>query len=402
MRHKSIGFLLRLIIILSLAASAGCWKTKEPLPEDMPALEPVEESDWPVLFDDLDPVSLRQAAEQSLAYLDRVPKKVFSFGVRKVSAREMFLGIQRFLQLQSQYTEVIDFTEALKKEFVLYRSIGSDGEGKVLYTGYYEPVLQALKTPQEPFVYPLYALPEDLVTVNLKQFSDDLPQKRLIGQVLKHRLVPYPDREAIDFDHAIKDQAEALAYLSDPVEAFFLHIQGSGQVVFSDGSRLRLGYAGTNGHPYRSIGRYLIDKGLMEYEKMSMQGIKAFLSEHPEKRRGVLSHNPSYVFFRPLSAEGGPLGCFETPLVAGRSIATDRRIFPGLALAYVSGLRPGEETDQVTINRFVFNQDTGGAIRGPGRLDLFYGSGPEAGSLAGRTKHPGYLYFLAPKPGLFN
>ncbi len=129
-----------------------------------------------------------------------------------------------------------------------------------------------------------------------------------------------------------------------------------------------------------------------------MQSIKKYLAEHPEERRRVLSHNPSYVFFRSLPAGGGPLGCYEQPLTAGRSIATDRRVFPGLTAAFVRGTRPGPGGSQVPLARVVLNQDTGGAIRGAGRLDLYFGGGDEAGELAGRMKHPGELYFLAPRP----
>ena len=135
----------------------------------------------------------------------------------------------------------------------------------------------------------------------------------------------------------------------------------------------------------------------MEPGAMSMQGIKAYLEAHPEQRRKVLTHNPSYVFFRPLPPTGGPLGCFEQPLTAGRSIATDRRLFPGLALGFIDGTMPAAGGGERAFSRFVFNQDTGGAIRGPGRLDLFFGSGAEAGALAGRMKNPGRMYFFFPK-----
>ena len=396
---KKLAWLCAGLLLMSFA---GCWQAKEHVGREGPALEAVAESEWPQLLDDLDSESLNQAAAESLAYLEKVPGKSFTFGTRKVRAAEMAWGIKRFLQLYAYYPNTDHLAQVLKKEFVLYRSVGSDGEGKVLYTGYYEPVMDARKSAQGSYLHPLYAVPQDLVTIDLRLFSEDLPRKRLVGRVSEQKVVPYHDREAIDYDNAIDNRAQILAYLSDPVEAFFLHIQGSGQVLFSDGTRLRLGYAGTNGRPYRSIGRYLIDQGLMEYEGMSMQGIRAFLERHPEKRRRVLSQNPSYVFFRPLSAEGGPLGCFEIPLAGGRSIATDRRIFPGLALAYISGIQPGPDGGQAPLNRFVFNQDTGGAIRGPGRLDLFYGSGKEAGELAGRMKYEGRLYFLAPKPGMVN
>lgn len=394
---RDYPLLTGVLFALALLPLAGCWPTPKPKPQDA-ALVEVPESQWPLMTDDMDSASLEEACLQSLHYLRRVPpQRMFSFGKHKISAKDMINGLIRFFEIRQKYVDPVERGQALKREFRLFKSVGSDGKGKVLFTGYYEPVLKASARPQPPYVVPLYALPSDLLYVNLRNFGKKLPKKRLVARVKGNQVIPYYDRQEIDFDQAIKDRAVVLAYVADPVEAFFLHIQGSGQVVFADGSRLRLGYAGTNGHPYRSIGRYLIDQGHMELEGMSMQAIQKFLAQNPKLRKEVLTHNPSYVFFRPLPALGGPMGCYEQPLTAGRSIATDRRIFPGLAPAYVRGERPAIGGATLPLSRFVLNQDTGGAIRGPGRLDLFFGSGPQAGELAGRMKHVGELYFFAPK-----
>lgn len=388
-----------LLVAVSLLLASGCAPGCQPRREAGVVLEEVPAEDWPLLSDDLDLASLEQACDASLAYLHRLPpERKFSFGPRRVSAARMIQGIQRFLAVMRAFKEPEARTQALKRYFVLLRSVGSDGRGRVLFTGYYEPVLPARRQPQPPFVHPLYPMPEDMVFIDLKQFDPRLPARRLVGVVQGRKVLPYHDREAIDFQGVLEGKVKPLAYLADPVEAFFLHIQGSGQLVFPDGSRLRLGYAASNGRPYRSIGRYLIEQGLMSLDNMSMQAIKRFLDQHPELRRQVLTHNPSYVFFRPLPAEGGPLGAYNQPLTAGRSVATDRRIFPGMALAWVHGERPALSGGEVPLARFVLNQDTGGAIRGPGRLDLFFGSGDQAGELAGRMKYVGELYFLAPRP----
>lgn len=362
------------------------------------ALEVVAEEDWPELKDDMDVAGLQEACRQSLAYLQRVPpERRFYFGPLSITAARMIQGVVRLQEIFTQYPDLEARTQALRKDFVLLRSVGSDGKGRVLFTGYYEPVVPARRESQPPFVHPLYALPQDMVFIDLSLFDENLPKRRLVGQLKGNKVTPYPDREAIDFKKALEGKAKPLAYLADPVEAFFLHIQGSGQVAFPDGERLRLGYAASNGQPYRSIGRYLISQGLMDPDNMSMQAIKEFLEKKPELLRKVLSHNPSYVFFRPLPAYGGPLGCYEVPLTAGRSIATDRRFFPGLALAFVKGEVPAPAGGVSSLSRFVLNQDTGGAIRGPGRVDLFFGTGSQAGELAGRMKNLGELYFLAPK-----
>ena len=361
-------------------------------------LELVPPTDWPVFYDDMDSESLEKACMESLAYLERVPPdRTFTFGEHKRTASEMITALNQLRDILVREPDPRARTEALKRKFLLFKSIGSDGEGRVLFTGYYEPVLAARMKPEKPFVYPLYAIPTDLVKIDLRDFGIQADKRHLVARVYGDKVIPYYDREEIDFNGVLKEKAEPLAYLADPVEAFFLHIQGSGQVVFKDGSHLRLGYAGVNGHPYRSIGKLLIQKDLMSLDNMSMQAIKAFLEEKPELRREVLSHNPSYVFFRPLPPRDGPLGCFGKPLTAGRSIATDRRIFPGLAPAYIVGEIPAPGGKTAPMGRMVLNQDTGGAIRGPGRVDLYFGSGDQAGSLAGRMKYPGNLFFLAPK-----
>jgi membrane-bound lytic murein transglycosylase A len=389
--------LLLWAVFLGLALG-GCTPSQTTSPDERAVLELVPPANWPVLYDDLDSESLEKACMESLAYLERVPPdRIFSFGEHNRTAAEMISAINQLRDILLKEPDPKARTEALKENFLLFKSIGSDGKGRVLFTGYYEPVLKARVEPEKTFQYPLYAVPDDLLKLDLKDFGIQAGKRHLVARVSGNKVVPYYDREEIDFNGALEQKAEPLAYLADPVEAFFLHIQGSGQVVFKDGRRLRLGYAGVNGHPYRSIGKYLIEKDLMSLDNMSMQAIKAFLEQRPELRRDVFSHNPSYVFFRPLKPTDGPLGCFGKPLTAGRSIATDRRIFPGLAPAYIVGETPALGGKTAPMARIVLNQDTGGAIRGPGRVDLYYGSGDKAGSLAGRMKYPGELFFLAPR-----
>jgi membrane-bound lytic murein transglycosylase A len=249
-----------------------------------------------------------------------------------------------------------------------------------------------------PYLHPVYGVPDDLVRVDLLRFGLEPGPHQVVGRVVGHQLEPYPDRREIEFGRGLGAPAEVLGYLADPVELFLLQVQGSGTLVFEDGSRLRAGYAMSNGRPYRSIGQLLVDEGLITREKMSMQAIRAYLAEHPEDLERVLSSNPSYVFFRPLEASGdGPLGCYGVPVTAGRSIATDRAIFPAPAVAWIQATIPDPTGGRRTIRRFVINQDTGGAIRGPGRVDLFVGAGESAGEVAGRMQDSGSLYLLLPR-----
>jgi membrane-bound lytic murein transglycosylase A len=219
----------------------------------------------------------------------------------------------------------------------------------------------------------------------------------MVGRVEGRKLVPYADRNAIDFGREYNPSSPVLGFVADPVDLFFLHVQGSGTLIFDDGCRIRAGYALTNGRPYRSIGKLLIDEGLVPREQMSMQAIRAYLSEHPEDLERVLSYNPSYVFFRPLAAVDGPLGCYGVPVTAGRSIATDRGLFPAPVVAWIEGTIPDVEGAREPFARFAVNQDTGGAIQGPGRVDLFIGAGETAGEIAGRMQDEGRLYLLLPR-----
>jgi membrane-bound lytic murein transglycosylase A len=288
-------------------------------------------------------------------------------------------------------------TETLKREFVLLRSVGRDGDGEVLFTGYYEPLVPARRQSEPGFEHPIFGIPDDLVTVDLEEFGLEPTRRLLVGRVDGRSLVPYAEREEIDFGTGLRTTAPVLGFLADPVDVFFLHVQGSGTLVFDDGDRVRAGYAATNGRPYRSIGKLLLDEGLISREEMSMQAIRSYLRTHPEELQRVLSYNPSYVFFRPLAADGGPLGCYELPVTAGRSIATDRQLFPAPVVAYIEGTMPGTDGEESGFARFALNQDTGGSIRGPGRVDLFIGAGDEPAEIAGRMQNLGRLYFLLPK-----
>jgi len=373
---------------------AGCRRQLAP----GSVLEIVPDEDWPLLVDDLEPESFAAAADQSLAYFHGLPpERNVELGGARFTVAELQASLDRLRGLLSSERDPVRLAQALREGFVLAQSVGRDGRGEVLFTGYYEPVLEASRVPQAAFVQPVYELPRDLVSVNLEDFGVESEVRQLVGRVEDGRLVRYPDREAIDFNAALAGQAQAIAYLPDPVQTFFLHVQGSGQLCFADGSRVRVGYASGNGHPYRSIGRLLLDEGLLTADEMSMQAIQEFLAHHPEQVRRVLSYNPSYVFFRVLAPEGGPLGCYELPLTAGRSIATDRGLFPAPVPAFIQGVLPTADGGEAPLSRFVLNQDTGGAIKGAGRVDLFFGSGDAAGERAGRTKHLGRLFFLLPR-----
>ena len=385
----------RVFAAVVCVALAGC-ATRVPPAVESP-LRIVPPGAWPELVDDFDQAGLDAAMEHSLTYFDALPDDtVLRFGIEERTAAQLAAGVRRFQQLVRDNPDPQRLTQALKEEFILLRSVGRDGRGEVLYTGYYEPLVEARRNPEPPFEHPVYGIPEDVVTVDVEAFGLSKPSRAVVGRVEENVLVPYADRREIDFGPGLKSPAPVLGYLSDPVEVFFLQVQGSGTLVFPDATRLRAGYAVSNGWEYRSIGKLLIDDGLVPREEMSMQAIKAYLDAHPEELERVLAFNPSYVFFRPLETDDGPLGCFGVPVTAGRSIATDRRLFPAPVVAWIEGTMPGSDGTQRRFSRFALNQDTGGSIRGAGRVDLFIGAGDQAAEIAGRMNDLGRLYLFLP------
>jgi membrane-bound lytic murein transglycosylase A len=266
-----------------------------------------------------------------------------------------------------------------------------------LFTGYYEPLLHGSLRRHGRYTVPLYGRPPELVMVDLGRFRDDLKGKRIAGRIDAGALVPYPDRKAIDAG-ALAGRKLEIVWVDDPVEAFFLQVQGSGRVQLEEGGEMRIGYAAQNGHPYTSIGKELIQRGALRADTVSMQSIRAWLGAHPDQLDNVLEKNASYVFFQEVKGEG-PMGAEGVPLTPGRSLAVDRKYMPLGVPLWLAGGMPGvrEGEPDRRIRRLLVAQDTGGAIRGPVRGDLFWGFGPEAESGAGRMKHRGKLWVLLPK-----
>lgn len=269
-----------------------------------------------------------------------------------------------------------------------------DGSETGMVTGYYEPLLRGSLQRNGEFQYPLYGVPDDLLVVELGDLFPELQGKRVRGRIEGRRVVPYYTREDIDAGEAAVHGRELL-WVNDPVELFFLHIQGSGRIRLENGETVRVGYADHNGHPYRSIGRLLIERGELTMDQASMQGIKAWGQENPEKLPQLLAENPAYVFFRKLpDSKGGPIGALGVPVTPGRSIAVDPRAVPLGAPVYLSTTWP---LSTMPLNRLMLAQDTGSAIKGAVRADFFWGFGEEAARQAGRMRQTGRMWVLLPK-----
>lgn len=290
---------------------------------------------------------------------------------------------------QAKLTAPEEARAFFERWFAPYAIVAPEGTDSGLVTGYYEPVLEGSRNATDTHRYPIFGVPDDLIVVELPEVKG----MRLRGRVEGRRLIPYFSRGEID-GRGAAFRAPVIAWTSDPVELFFLQIQGSGQVQLAAGERIRVGYADQNGHPYRSLGRYLVERGELALEEASMQGIKAWAAANPAKLREALNANPSYVFFRELPPTDGPIGALGVPLTAQFSIAVDRRFVPLGSPVFLETTFPLSEEP---LQRLMAAQDTGGAIRGAVRADFYWGTGPEAGVLAGRMRQQGRMWLLWPR-----
>ncbi|MBV8470102.1 MAG: murein transglycosylase A [Burkholderiaceae bacterium] len=273
--------------------------------------------------------------------------------------------------------------------------IAPDGAADGLITGYYEPLLRGARKKGGPFQTPLYKVPDDLITVDLASVYPELKGMRLRGRLVGKKVVPYATRADIE---RAEGSGKELLWVDDPVESFFLQVQGSGRVQLTDTQEtVRVAYADQNGHPYKSIGRYLVDTGELTLEQASAQGIKAWIAAHPTRMQELFNVNPSYVFFkeeRLPDPKVGPKGALGVPLTPQRSVAIDASQLPLGAPIFLSTTQPASD---VPLQRLVMAQDTGGAIRGAIRVDYFFGFGGDAADNAGRMKQRGSIWVLLPR-----
>ena len=424
-RHRLLWFAVFVLLaaIVSLAMGWLSWQKFQASSDPSRALTLIEKKSQPVFADDLSLDSLGRALDRNLEFLaGREPEMIIHFGPESFTVRQMLKSQQQLRQFIDKPVSISALDQYLQRHFSVFEAGAGTQSGKVLVTGYYVPVLHGSRHQSSRFCWPLYKRPDDLVSISLAEFGfwkcwqnssillrwlmnlgglRALPT-RVFGRLTADRkVIPYFSREEIDYEKALDGQQLELVWLDDDIERFFLHIQGSGRIILDEGDDMMVGYAAANGHPYRSIGAWLIRQGYMEREAVTMPAIRKFIQDHPEKAADIFTANPSYVFFRQLPNHD-PLGCWQIPLTAGRSIATDKSLFPAGGLAFLLTEIPSFSADGSIISwqssgRLVLNQDTGGAIKGSRRVDLFCGTGKAAAQVAGVMKQPGRLFFLAPK-----
>lgn len=378
------------LILLPLAASCAVAPIDKdfnaPLPKGAPALIRVtDESAWPDLREGwLNREELLPALERSIGWTSREYAKQF-FPIEGIGQGKALASLERFRDLLGSSTSAADFEASVQREFALYKSAGWDGRGGgVLFTGYYTPILDGRLVGNSTYRYPLYALPDDL---------EKGSHGEILGQRTSTGLRPYPDRRAIEASGQLAGRELELVWFAKPLDAFIAHVNGSAFVRLADGSMARFGYAGNNGREYTSLAKELVAEGELPKGGSNLAAIRHWADTNPDRVDRFLERNERYVFFTPIT--GNPRGSLNLEVTAGRTLATDKSLFPRGAVVFVETHTPGAQlTDGPRFSQFMLDQDTGGAIRTAGRGDIYIGVGEAAEAASGRMKAEGQLYYL--------
>ena len=378
-------------------------ETEKSLKQAEPFSDPATLADLKGFTDDLSRASLEKAITNQLqAMFEQEPSTPVRLGSFTLTRGRLVETLESFLEILKRDLPIEEFNKKISEEFVLYR-VGKGKNKKVLFTGYYRPVIEASLKRTPLYRYPIYQMPEQglqrvkyrsgiqLIGTNtgIKKIRESYAEKKAWRRFT---------REEIDRKGVLKGQGLEVAWLKDDLERFFLHIQGSGMLEFADGTRQGVGYQGSNQHTYTGIGKLMIQDGAIEVSQGSMQGIKKYFVDHPQDIAKYLYQNKRYIFFT-LNDDEGPRGSGGGELVGGRSIATDKSIYPAGGLAFIKIRQPVlNENNEIVrwqpISRFVVDQDTGSAILGAGRGDLYFGTGQKAGAKAGHYHERGEVYYL--------
>lgn len=400
--HRFITAQMIAALWIILFFIVGCAaKFEKPLSKSSDYLVSISEADTLGFTDDLDWESLKLAIDNGLQYYNRLNgDESCDIGNHRYTSKELKETLLAFLNIIQTPGSDDDKLKTIRASFNIYKATGYDKKGSIFFTGYYAPVLNGSLQATDRFLYPIYGVPQDITVINLGKFNKKYGNERIVGRLLKSgEIVPYLSRSEIE-EGALKNSRLELAWVDDPISLFSLHVQGSGKIKLQNGNIIQVSYAESNGRPFRSIATNLLNEGKITQNEISYLKVKKYLQEHTNELSDILNYNERYIFFRVV--ENGPQGALQVPVTPGRSIATDLNIFPKGALAYVKTRKPlldeqGNVKSWMPLSRFVLNQDTGEAIKGPGRVDLFCGSGDEAEMFAGSLKETGDLYFLVLK-----
>lgn len=396
MKRLLIVACMIVIVVVGLWA-LYCYWPRVPEKELEFPLNPVSVQDQPRFKDDLSGTGLKEAIAIHIKTMEKTNLD------EEVRLGQLMVTRKRILETLQELLQVIEnkgldsLPNEIPRRFLVYQASGLSKRGDVLFTGYYQPVIEARREPDSEYKYPLYREPEDLQVLDLGKINHKYAGERIGLRVEEGVIKPYYDRKAIDAESALAGKGLELVYLSDFLDRYLLHVQGSGVMKFENGREISVRFASSNGFPYVSLGKLLIDDKKIPRDRMSLKAIREYYDDNPEETEKYLNRNPRYIFFEEFSgAVNGSEGVALTP---GRSIATDKKLFPGGGLAFITCARPqrnraGEVVSWSRMHRFVVDQDTGAAIQGSGRVDVFWGTGEEAGNTAGGFKEMGELYYL--------
>lgn len=380
-RHTLVVAAL-LLLLASCAVPLGI----EPLPPDK----------YPHFRDDISKDSLLRAIDHQLHYLDsQEPETLARIGSETIAYSSLRQSIEGFREIINRGLSPFELNQVIHERFWVYEAAGRDRQKQILLTGYYEPLFAGSYDARPPYMYPLYAIPDSLVIE-----EGETASTTKIGRLTEYgNLRPYWSREQIERKNLL--QGNELVYLRDPLDAYLLHVQGSGRIKLPDGKIRAIHFAASNGLEYNSLGKLFVDEEIMTKDEVNIPRMRSYFSEHPEEIRRMLNHNPRYIFFK-WGDENGPKGSLGETLTPGRSIAIDQTILPIGAIGYLVSRKPvvnkdGDIEYWVPLNRFVIPQDSGAAIQGAGRVDLFWGNGVYAETAANHMKETGKLYFILQK-----
>jgi membrane-bound lytic murein transglycosylase A len=376
-------------------------------PPEARAIIKVAPENYPSFADADSMKSLRKAAELNLKYARKLGPSALSydFAGRKVGKAELEASSAEFLELLDRAKTPEELDALVRKKFDVYRLAGRDSTGTVVFSSYYEPTLEASPVRTEQYRYPIYARPPDMIGVDLERFNEKFKGEKLTGRLEGGSLVPYLDRDAIDFRGALDGKGLELAWFTNRADIMDLHIEGSGRLQYPDGKQVKALFAATNSLKFKGWLTALVESGALSREGLSHEKGREYIKNNPEKEREIMTANRRYTFFRLkdiTDPEEGPDGTYGLPLVGWRSVAVDNNLVPMGTLAFMRATVPdvtddGEMKGKKEDARFVFCQDTGGAIKGPGRIDFFSGNGKKARAFAFKLWDTGTLHLLVLK-----
>ena len=345
------------------------------------------------IADDLAYHRLEEALDHSLRFLRAAsPATRYQIAGHSIPARRLLDSILHLQRLMAAHPSPETLTHEINRAYEIIQVNATPGQtsGRMLITGYYQPIFPGRLERQPPYVHPLYRTPDDLV------IRRNQGKKAIIGRRANGAIVPYWTRREIERHNLLHGQE--LVWLKDPFDAFVIHVQGSGIIRLPDGSRRGIHYAAKNGHSYRSIGALVARTSRIPPAHVTITSLRRYIEQHPEEREEILHHNDSFIFFK-LGEAGAAIGNLGQPLTAGRSVAADQQWYPPGALVYIDSRQPvitndGQVKKWRSLRRLATVQDTGSALSGPNRLDIFWGTGDQAGIEAGQMKEEGKVYLL--------